>query len=147
MFRGTFGSAFSSCLADGDPEVETVAQDPRSLSGGVGRGRVNVGGYGVDFGAGGIQTGVSYGLGGGGAVKGVLTTQSSVEYPRRWLDLLPYLAWLSTFGRICDALLVCTAHREGNASRSAFDNDGEVASRYGTWAMLPFSQGGVGFAL
>jgi hypothetical protein len=56
---------------------------------------VNVGGFGVDFGPGGIYTGVSYGLGGGGAVSGVFKPhelkQSSEGGSRRWLELLPYL--------------------------------------------------------
>jgi hypothetical protein len=55
--------------------------------------------------------------------------------------------WVSIRGRFADLLFVCTAHSEGNASRSAFDNDGDAASKYGTCAMFPLSHGGSVFML
>jgi hypothetical protein len=49
---------------------------------------------------------------------------------------------VSTLGRALGALFVCTAHSEGNASRSALDNDGDVASKYGTCTTFALSHGG-----
>jgi hypothetical protein len=49
---------------------------------------------------------------------------------------------VSTLGRALGASFVCTAHNEGKASRSAFDNDGDVASKYGTCTAFALSHGG-----
>jgi hypothetical protein len=49
---------------------------------------------------------------------------------------------VSTLGRALGASFVCTAHNEGKASRSAFDNDGDVASKYGTCTTFALSHGG-----
>ena len=145
------GRVLTSCLVRGEPDAEPVDADPKSLSGGVGGGLTNVGGFGVDFGPGGIYIGVSYGLGIGGAVRGVLTPHgfeySSDDLMYLWLESLAYLVCVSTLDRLEGGLFFCTAHSDGKASRSASDNDGEEASMYGTCAMFPLSHGGKAFVL
>lgn len=124
------GIVVGTCRDWGELQVDPVVLDHDSLSGGVGGALTKVGGCGSDFGAGGIYTGVSYGLGGGGAVSGVDTPHAFLRISEGQDELKDELTaaseCVSTFELA--TLVERTAQSSGRASRSAGDNEGDAES-------------------